>query len=112
MYGETIVMFLRLEFFETVFEFIIIEFAGICLKMVFSITNFLTLMLIHPLFLNTFAQVRYPAVNCPDIFQYSYDRNIGGHYGQISIPRDGSATSELQVNMTMNTRKPVNVSNS
>lgn len=66
---------------------------------------------IYPLFLKSLAQdSRFPTINCPGIFQYSYDKKLGGWYGLVTVRQDGSSVAELQINMTMNARIPVTVS--
>ncbi|KAK9753133.1 Trypsin [Popillia japonica] len=54
-----------------------------------------------------FPTQQFPTVNCPEIFRYSFDSNQGGYYGHLTVKKDGSSTSELQVNMSINTQTPI-----
>ncbi|KRT81630.1 Trypsin [Oryctes borbonicus] len=49
----------------------------------------------------------YPKVNCPHIFKYAYELKYGGYHGLITIPKDASTTSEIQVNMSSNSQQHV-----
>lgn len=61
------------------------------------------------LLLRVASQQQFPTVNCPEIFRYSFDSNQGGYYGLLTVKKDGSSTSKLQVNMSINTQTPIHV---
>lgn len=61
------------------------------------------------LILPVFGQ-QYPLVNCPEVFKYAYDLKYGGHYGLVTVKKDESSISEIQINMSVNAQEHVYVS--
>ncbi|KAK9730528.1 Serine protease gd N-terminus [Popillia japonica] len=58
------------------------------------------------LILPVFGQ-QYPLVNCPEVFKYAYDLKYGGHYGLVTVKKDESSISEIQINMSVNAQEHV-----